>query len=329
MRKYEFDNLKFLMIFLVVFGHLLEILNAGISRNLYILIYTFHIPVFVFVSGYFFKFKPKNIIKYVIYYIIWQVLYSLFDIYFLKTSQAISFKVPYWILWYLISLISWCLITKLFDVKSNKIKVLLLLVSFSISILSGFLFTKRSGYDFSISRTLTYFPYFLLGFYLKNSESNFLSLKSAENKLNIKKFSIVLLIFIICFAYFITNINNIEFGMLYGSHGYKELHNYTPLFKTILSLFSLSIIILLLNFISKKKLPIISDIGKSTLIVYLLHGFIIKTIHNKLKIFVFSDLINILISFILSIVIVLLFGYLLPILIQKIKAKFSNKKATV
>lgn len=329
MRKYEFDNLKFLMIFLVVFGHLLEIINTGIARNLYILIYTFHIPVFVFVSGYFFKFKPKNIIKYVVYYIIWQTLYSLFDIYILKTSSSISFKVPYWILWYLVSLISWWLLAKLFDVKSNKMKSLLLLVSFAISILSGYIFTNRSGYDFSISRTLTYFPYFLLGFYLKTSEKDLLSLKNAENKLNIKKLFIVLLIFVLCFVYFVININNIELGSLYGSHGYKEIKNYTPIFKIILSLFSLSIVVLLKNFITKNKLPIISDIGKSTLMVYLLHGFIIKIIHKKLKIFVFSEFINLLICLSLSIVIVLLFGYLLPILIEKIKAKLPNKKATV
>lgn len=55
-RNYLFDNLKFLLIVLVVFGHSLE--EISLEHNYAIIrawIYSFHMPVFVFISGYFSK----------------------------------------------------------------------------------------------------------------------------------------------------------------------------------------------------------------------------------------------------------------------------------
>lgn len=55
-RNYLFDNLKFLLIVLVVFGHSLE--EISLAQDYAIIrawIYSFHMPAFVFISGYFSK----------------------------------------------------------------------------------------------------------------------------------------------------------------------------------------------------------------------------------------------------------------------------------
>ena len=55
-RNYLFDNLKFFLIVLVVFGHSLE--EISLEHNYAIIrawIYSFHMPAFVFISGYFSK----------------------------------------------------------------------------------------------------------------------------------------------------------------------------------------------------------------------------------------------------------------------------------
>ena len=59
--NYFIDNLKVILIFLVVFGHLIErYIDTNLTlRGLYMFIYTFHMPLFIFVSG----FLPKNIYK--------------------------------------------------------------------------------------------------------------------------------------------------------------------------------------------------------------------------------------------------------------------------
>ncbi|EAH1852013.1 acyltransferase, partial [Listeria monocytogenes] len=48
-RESYFDNAKFILIFLVVFGHFLQTFIADYAgvRVLYIYIYTFHMPAFV------------------------------------------------------------------------------------------------------------------------------------------------------------------------------------------------------------------------------------------------------------------------------------------
>ena len=58
-RDYRFDNIKCIMIFFVVLGHFLELFSGNISKAIYIFIYTFHMPVFIFITGYFGNVKRK------------------------------------------------------------------------------------------------------------------------------------------------------------------------------------------------------------------------------------------------------------------------------
>ena len=52
-REYGFDNLRGLLIVLVVLGHLLEICGSFPGAGfLYRTIYSFHMPAFLFLSGY-------------------------------------------------------------------------------------------------------------------------------------------------------------------------------------------------------------------------------------------------------------------------------------
>lgn len=57
-RDNYWDQAKGVLILLVVFGHVLEqCLNGRINTTTYSWIYTFHMPLFVFVSGYFTRIK--------------------------------------------------------------------------------------------------------------------------------------------------------------------------------------------------------------------------------------------------------------------------------
>ena len=55
------DNLKFLLILLVVVGHFADFFTAESNsfRALFLFIYSFHMPMFFFVSGWFFKSKDN------------------------------------------------------------------------------------------------------------------------------------------------------------------------------------------------------------------------------------------------------------------------------
>ena len=80
-RNYLLDNLKVILIFFVVFGHTIEyyIKDSKILMTTYIFIYIFHMPLFIFISGYlsknFYKMKRKAVknllIPYIIFNMIW------------------------------------------------------------------------------------------------------------------------------------------------------------------------------------------------------------------------------------------------------------------
>ena len=52
-RDYRIDGIKWLLIVLVTFGHVIEpALSNPIANKLYSIIYIFHMPLFVFIRGY-------------------------------------------------------------------------------------------------------------------------------------------------------------------------------------------------------------------------------------------------------------------------------------
>ena len=160
-RNYLFDNLKFLLIVLVVFGHSLE--EISLEHNYAIIrawIYSFHMPVFVFISGYFSKSvrrgggegARKTIINCAIPYFIFNTIFALCT----EKTLAINILTPKYIFWYLFSLLIWRLLID--DLK--RIKGI-----FILSILLGLYVGGIHEADrlLAISRTIVFFPYFLLG----------------------------------------------------------------------------------------------------------------------------------------------------------------------
>lgn len=100
MRNSKMDNIKAFLVFCVVFGHMLELCATG--GTLYRVIYSFHMPAFIFKSGYFARFNKKKIITGLVYpYFLFQFLYILFDALVLtKDFSAVQFQftTPYWLI---------------------------------------------------------------------------------------------------------------------------------------------------------------------------------------------------------------------------------------
>ena len=61
-RYNRFDNIRFILIICVVFGHFLEMIPGAMSLYLYRIIYSFHMPAFIFISGYFAKYNREKIL---------------------------------------------------------------------------------------------------------------------------------------------------------------------------------------------------------------------------------------------------------------------------
>jgi len=213
LREYKYDNIKAILIFFVVFAHLLEMISGNVSDKIYIFIYTFHMPIFVYISGCFSKGNMRNIAKFTYIYLIWQILFYLFDVIVLKLNIKFSFVLPNWTLWYVFAMIVWNLIIKFLDEILVDNYLYILSISIIISLLAGF--CNEIGYIFSVSRIITFFPYFLLGYINKNIKINSLKIGRYKNWI-IGIFSIITI------TYFILNINIIKPYWLYGSYSYEN-----------------------------------------------------------------------------------------------------------
>ena len=181
-RSYYFDNGKFLLIFFVVLGHLITTYRDHQTFNaLYNTIYTFHMPAFILISGYFAKsiftkdYFQKLAKKLLLPYAIFQIIYTIMYYFLLdQDTFVIDLFNPQWSLWFLLSLFSMYVMLPLF---TKMKKGLSLIMAVAIALIIGYV--DFIGDYLSLSRTLVFFPYFLLGFYLK--KEHFIKISSKRN----------------------------------------------------------------------------------------------------------------------------------------------------
>lgn len=272
-RDYYFDNAKFILIFLVVFGHLLRSYIEDYEKilTLYNVIYTFHMPAFIVISGYFAKgiyksgYIGKIAKKLIIPYMLFQLIYSIFY-YFLYQKKALHVDPfdPHWALWFLLSLFCWNLLLLFFaKYKAN--------VSITVALLIGLFIGYIDWINnyLSLSRTFVFLPLFLLGYYLR--KEHFYSLIKPHVKI---------LAFLICTIVFFGFYFNpsINYEWLLGSKPYSELDVYS--FSAVLTRLGFYILSLIMVFSFFSFVPkgqyFFTRLGKNTLYVYLLHGFFVR-----------------------------------------------------
>ena len=301
-REYKYDNLKFFLIFLVVLGHLLELINF---ENINKIIYLFHMPMFIYISGYFSKCDKKSIIKKLYIYIIWQTIYYFVYRFILGQDEQFGFiRRPIWILWYIYALIIWEFVIFIVPFKKIISKKPLVIVgfAFALSLICGFI--NQIGYDYCLSRIITFFPFFLLGYFQKKYEHNILEF----NKNQKIKLFIYILMTISAVIYFVLNISKANIRCFYGAFSYNNM-GYNIWFKLMWIMLSISIIFLLNNIAPNKKIKCISKVGSNTLSIYLIHGIIVRMI-EKYGCVIFGDniIINLVICIIIATVLLLILG---------------------
>jgi fucose 4-O-acetylase-like acetyltransferase len=276
-RDSYFDNAKFFLIILVVFGHIMRsfIDDSQVLMNVYKFVYTFHMPAFILISGYFAKgFRKKGYVmkiakKLILPYLIFQGIYSVYY-YFIenKSSLVLDPLDPHWSLWFLVSLFFWNVL--LFAVTKLEARWALLL-TFSIGLAVGYI-EFISNY-LSLSRTFVFFPLFLVGFYLKRKHFDFIT------KTNVKVISISLLCLTFISYFFI----EFDYEWLFGSKSYSHFGEPSVLSAVIrLGFYSLTLITSV-SFLSliPKNYSFYSEWGTRTFYVYLLHGFLVQYMRNS------------------------------------------------
>lgn len=232
-------------------------------------------PAFTFCSGYFASVNTsrKKLWTNIAYpYIIFQSLYYLFRVFVLKeTINSVTFLTPSWILWYLLSLFFWNLLLPLFDTSKCKCALLITLTCFLFGLAIGF--NPSAGYFLSISRTAVYFPFFLMGYFVKKRTSFYQTLFS---KCRIITTAVAVAIVISVGLFSLLSYPKITASWLYGSYPYNALKYGAPQ-RLLFYILAIAMILALLMLFPNKKTPF-SYIGKVSMNTYLLHGFVVLSL---------------------------------------------------
>ncbi|MGW0733989.1 acyltransferase family protein [Streptomyces sp. NPDC002851] len=268
-----FDNAKYLAIVFVAMGHAWEPLRADsrAAAALYIAVYTFHMPAFIIISGYFsrsFDASPGRLKRLVtgiaVPYVLFEVAYSIFKQYADDDpTHPISLLDPWYLTWFLAALFIWRLTTPLWKLVRWPIPLAL-----GIAVLASI--SPDIGDDLDLQRVLQFLPFFVLGLFLK--EEHFRRVRTAKARLLALPVGAAALVF----AYWAAPRMNAAW--FYRRESAQELA--APWWSgavMTLALFGCSLILVACFFawVPGRHLWF-TALGAGTLYGYLLHGFLAK-----------------------------------------------------
>ena len=167
-RDERIDSVKYCLIVVVIAGHVIEYSETMTSIIVWKWIYIFHMPLFIFISGYFSRKKDKelwpSIWKLLEPLIVFQTVAIITKLINGGETSLIDILTPWYVLWYLLSLIYWRLLLQVIPESILRNAKLILPTAFGISILTGFLPIDNF---LSLHRTFAFLPFFFLGYCMR------------------------------------------------------------------------------------------------------------------------------------------------------------------
>jgi fucose 4-O-acetylase-like acetyltransferase len=266
------DNVKMVLVTLVVVGHAIGLVSDSMGSHwVYDFIYLWHIPAFVFVSGYLSKsFEwDRRRMKGLVYTLL--VPYLIFEpvLYYYRVGvvgerePGTLWLEPHWTMWYLIVLLMWRLVTPIL-----KAHWLWLPLSVIISLVGGLWDTDL----FMIPRFLGLLPFFVLGLHLKPRH-----LKHLDD-VWVRVAAVPMLVGIGVMALYTDAWART--ALLWYDAGYDEIPiDNEIVFQTRLTVMVVGLLgaFSAMSLVPRRSLGWFTTMGTATMVVYLFHGFVIKT----------------------------------------------------
>ncbi len=302
--SYLIDNFKVLLIFLVVFNHIIAFNLVKVDtvvRYVWYAITIFHMPAFIFVSGYLSK-KPQNALKnfknLLIPYILGYTLTWYSQIWLGRSVDYEILRPTGTVMWYILALF----IYRLTIEALGKIRFIVP-ISIAIALWAG---TRPEFTTFlSASRIVVFFPFFVAGYLWKSEYIT--AVRKFKGKWVLVPISAVLLWAIP--NYMITN--DMGIAIFRGNHGYKLCGLTDPegiILRLLMYLVSFILIYTLLALLPDIKLPL-TYVGRHTMGIYFFH-YPIMIIMNGLYILLIPEMNNVWALLGVSLVFVLVLGSL-------------------
>lgn len=288
----HFDNIKAVLITLVVIGHVIEPVASSscmTSMRLWDLIYLFHMPLFIFVTGLFCKSAYKNGVfraERVLHFLaLCYLLFFLLQFWRIAIGVSSGVGNPFTlgggsIPWYLMATAFYTMLTPLL----SRVKMgFAFAVAIIVSVVSG-LFNST---DFlSASRILVFAPFFLAGYYCgPKAIQDVISKLEHRNYLIALRFVAAAVLLVFALAFFSMDPEALTFfrKLFTGRNSYEVMIESSGLNVSLMlcalartvyyfavALISACLVLL----IPRRKLPFVTHVGERTLQVYFLHPFV-------------------------------------------------------
>lgn len=264
--SYLIDNVKVLLIFLVVFNHIIAFNLVKVDivvRYIWYAITIFHMPAFIFISGYLSK-KPQNVMKNVKNLLIPYILgYSLTWYSQIWLGRSVDYEIlrpTGTVMWYVLALFVYRLTVEGF----GQIRFIV-----PLSIIFALWAGTRPEFSIflSASRIVVFFPFFVAGYLWKSEYIT--AVRRFRQKWLLIPISAVLLWAIP--NYMITN--EMGVAIFRANHSYKLCGLEDPegiVIRLLMYLVSFIIIYTMLAIMPDRKL-ILTYIGRHTMGIYFFH----------------------------------------------------------
>ena len=274
-RNSYYCNLKLFLIFLVIYGHTMEwfIDSSTAIAQIYRVIYSVHMPLFLFLSGLFLKNGTCCLRQMRQMFLYYGIIQSVTVLVGREAGASFSLGTPVWHLWYLLSLgcmaaLGWCwykLAGRFIWLNCGIVKIVLVAATFFGACLAGE--CSWLGRWMSLSRTVCFLPYFLMGLFCP-----------VEMQWERRSFRMLGLAGLICFLLIYLNWGcRMPVELFYQADSYKAVGvPETGAFLRLLYLgMGFALGAFLMAFTPRRRFPF-SKAGADTLWIYLLHAPLVK-----------------------------------------------------
>lgn len=269
-----FDNAKFLAMVLVVAGHSWQPLKD--SRAVwagYLFVYTFHMPLFILLSGYFsrtFAFRPAQIKRLIagvaVPYAIFEVIYTLYGNLVDDRGNDISLLSPWYLTWFLIALFVWRLTSPLWLAMRWWVALAL---SFALALVGA---ASDLGPDLNLDRVMQYLPFFVIGLLLR--PEHWERLRAARW---VRVAAVPVFLAAALTSYWVKGRMTTEWAV--RNQSWSELHVPWPTGMAMTLAMYVCSLLLVAGFLAwaPRSRRWFTGLGAGTLCAYLLHGLVIRT----------------------------------------------------
>ena len=262
-----FDNIKFILMAFVVIGHFAD---AGVSvsegcRGLYVFIYSFHMPLFLYISGLFHK--NRNILQKVVTYVSLGYLSKL-AIYLtrlmLSGSATFSFFGDSGLPWFMFVLAMFVGVSYLLRNADRRI---VLAASFALALICGYF--SFIGDFLYLSRFFVFYPFYLLG--MMTPKIVLINL----NKMKAVKLisaAVIIIWLVICFTQ-----TDTVYPLRYlftGRNPFSTVEEFRVwgfFWRAVCYLITVLVSLAVICIVPRRKISCITDFGRNTLQVYFWH----------------------------------------------------------